>query len=200
MPQTTGNSDIFAQSMQYLGSAGSSFGGAGGYGTTATSAQRAAASKALGMSGGLSGAGFNPSIQQNQQLNLQTQGMRQSLKDRQRIMDLILGQFGGSGQFSASGGFGVDSILAELTNATQGRTAVINDNFANLANSTQGNFQRYGVGGSSGVSSVMSGIERQKALALGELDDGMAMNRAGVRERGMDRGIDMMQVFASMLG
>jgi hypothetical protein len=119
---------------------------------------------------------------------------------RKKILDLLLGNMNsGGGQGGASGG-GIASLLEQLSQAGAGSRNVINENFNNLASSTMSRFDQYGVGGSSGVPSVLSGIERQRGLALGELDDSLIMNKVGVQERGMDRALQAQSLLTSLLG
>jgi len=174
------------------GSAGSSSG------RSATGAQQNAAARAAGLMGGISNAGYNPAGLQDQSAKLQNQLLSQTVDQRKRILDLLLGNFSGGGNSGGAPG-GVGSLLAQLEGAGQGTRNVINENFDNLASSTQARFAQYGMGGSSGVPSVLSGIERQRALALGELDDQLITQRIGVQERGMDRALQLQQIMAGLL-
>jgi len=182
------------------GGSGVSSGGAGGQ--SPTGSQFAAASRSAGLTGGLGGAGFNPSIQQNKQLDLQTQLLSNQLSTRKRLTDLLLGQFGsggaGGGAYGGQGSF-VQSLLDQMQNAGAGQTAAINQQFNTLANNAQANFAQRGLGGSSGVPSVMSGIERQRALALAQLNDQLLMNRIGVQERAADRALQMQSLLSQLL-
>lgn len=186
--------DPFAAFYTGLGSAGGNAPG----GASSSFAEAMSAIGGAANPGGLGGAGFNPQKQQSDAANLQNKAFSQQIKQRQQILDMLLGNFGKSSSASGTSG-GVGGLLDQLEGAGQGTRNVINENFQNLQNSTLARFARHGMGGSSGVPSVLSGIERQKALAIGELDDQLINQRIGVQERGMDRAIQLQQLLAGLV-
>lgn len=146
----------------------------------------------LGNSMSIQGARMNQEGLQSAEL--QNKALSQQIDQRKRIFDLLFGQIGGGGQAG-----NVQSLVDQIGQAYAGQEAVTNQNFQNLANSTLARFQQYGMGGSSGVPSVLAGIERQKALALGELNDQKIMNQVGVQERALDRAQQMQQMLIGIL-
>lgn len=147
-----------------------------------------------GMGNSMSVQGARLNQEGLQSAELQNDAIKQQIDQRKRIFDLLFGQFSKGGQAGD-----VQGLVDQIGQAYAGQEAARTQDFQDLANSTLARFQQYGMGGSSGVPSVLAGIERQKALSLGELNDQKIMNQVGVQERALDRAQQMQQMLIGIL-
>jgi len=154
----------------------------------------------------------------NQQIGEERRQFDRLFGQRQSVLNSVLpflqgfgGVFtGGSGgglsqpviRDGAAGGQGgfVGGLLDQLEGFGSGERARINQDFTDLSGTASARLEARGLGGSSLLPSVLSGVERERQLALGELGDRVIGQRIGVQERGADRAIDFVGALSSLLG
>ena len=98
------------------------------------------------------------------------------------------------------GGGGMPSLLEQLSGYGSGERARINDDFRNLSGTATARLESRGFGGSSLLPAALSGVERERQMALGDLGDRVTGEKIGVQERAADRGIDLISALSSLLG
>lgn len=121
---------------------------------------------------------------------------------RKKILAQLLGMApqvsqGQGGSFV--GGADVGSLLQQLQGAGDGERATINNAFQNTGNTAVARLDARGLGSSNIVGSTMAGVQRQKQLALGGLNDRLINQRIGVQENGLNRGLQLQQILAGLL-
>jgi len=156
---------------------------------------------------------FNTGLEYSQAnlANAQAKQLGASTQLQQQLFQALFGGqeglFSGLRQIFQQGGegFGVggdaaQSLLGQLGDYGKGQTAVINQGFSDLSNSTAGKLAASNLATDTILPSVLSGIERQRQLSLGALGDTVIGKKIDVQENALNRQIQGISSIAQLLG